>query len=70
MRRPSSLQIVTVTFVLVLVTVAVTFVVLALRSDRLGDPSPGITNPSLTAPENDPLPTVTTSFRPGLAYTP
>lgn len=51
MRRPSSLQVVTATFVIVLLTVVVTFVVLALRSDRLGDRSPGITNPSLATPD-------------------
>ena len=35
--RPSSLQVVTATFVVVLLVVLVTFVVLALRSDRQGD---------------------------------
>lgn len=70
MHRPSSLQVVTATFVLVLLTVVTTFVVLALRSDRLGDRPPVITNPSLTTPQGDPPPTVTASTKITLAYTP
>lgn len=70
MRRPSSLQIVTAMFALVLLTVVVTFVVLALRSDRLGDRPPSITSPSLTTPEGDPPPTVTARTKIVLANTP
>lgn len=70
MRRPSSLQVVTATFALVLLAVVVTFVVLALRSNRLGDRPPAITNPSRATPQGDPPPTVTASTKITLAYTP
>lgn len=70
MHRPSSLQVVTAAFVVVLLTVVVTFVVLALRSDRLGDRSPGITNPSLTTPDGASPSSVTANRQLSLADTP
>lgn len=69
MRRPSSLQVATLTFALVLVTVVVTFVVLALRSDRLGDRQPTNTNPSLTTPRGVPPANVTADGA-AVTYTP
>lgn len=70
MHRPSSLQVVTAAFVVVLLTVVVTFVVLALRSDRLGDRQPAITSPSQTTPEGVSASSEKASREIRFAYTP